>query len=690
MKQPRQAWIKSQIGFTNGFGWASLLEARKSVVAGGKMNWIKIGLISLFSLVMGNIAQAQSDKGDTILVLDASGSMWAKLGERHRIQIARDVFAQLMEELPPEQALGVVAYGHRRKSDCSDIQQIADFGTARNTMVKRVQKLNPRGKTPLAGALEFAAKRLDHTNAAANVVLVSDGSDTCRQDPCAMAKKLNASSADFTVHVVGFDISDKSTEAQLQCIADETGGAYYPAGNQTELAAAFSSAFAAEASAAPGTPALLTLRATELEAGPVISTGLTWTIKGSLSGKEIIVLRNAGPVALEVAPGLYDIHVRRVADGAEANVERMRVRPGVDRSEVLPLDFDFSASVRPFDGPELAVNSDVTVLWEGPARNADYLAIASVDAADDAYLTRTFVEPGKPASLPVPIDPGTYEIRYVLGEPPHVLARETVQALDVIALMMAPDTAPANGVLTVDWRGPGYEEDLLTIVPAGASEEELGNIVFTSAGQPAQLRVPHEPGLYELRYVLAGQRTLARRALEVQESDSVIVRLKAPDSTTIGSWFDIELEGPEGNLALVDGSGVEHARVDIAGAGPAKLQAPYLPGAFSLQYVDSNGASLVSAPIEIKDVAVDITAPVEVRASRPFLAKVSGPFFEGDLLMIADPGNPDAITDRLELVNEETRLQLLAPPRPGAYELRYLLRGKRVIASQVLDVRGKI
>ena len=96
-------------------------------------------LISVFLLGLAGVNPALSAEGRTILVLDASGSMWAKLGERHKIEIARDVFAQLMTDLPEERELGVVAYGHRRKSDCRDIQEIAGFDTARETMIKRVR-----------------------------------------------------------------------------------------------------------------------------------------------------------------------------------------------------------------------------------------------------------------------------------------------------------------------------------------------------------------------------------------------------------------------------------------------------------------------------------------------------------------------------------------------------------------------
>jgi len=172
----------------------------------------------------------------------------------------------------------------------------------------------------------------------------------------------------------------------------------------------------------------------------------------------------------------------------------------------------------------------------------------------------------------------------------------------------------------------------------------------------------------------------------------VLARLVAPDAANIGARFELNWEGPSGNgekIELLDPDGIQAATIDLTNTGPAWVQAPLRPGMFTLLYSDGFGDQLVSAPLEIRDVDVAIKAPAEVWASRPFIARVTGPFLEGDMLMIADPQNPEAVTDRLALFESEERLQLLAPLSPGEYEIRYLLRGKRVIASQTLAVLEK-
>ncbi|MEL6961360.1 MAG: VWA domain-containing protein [Pseudomonadota bacterium] len=170
-----------------------------------------------------------------VLVLDASGSMWGQIEGTHKITIARDVISGLLENWDPNVHLGVTAYGHREKGNCADIETLAPLGKVnRSSIMASIETLNPKGKTPLTDAVRQAAKQLRHTEERATVILVSDGKETCDADPCAAAAELEASGVDFTVHVVGFDL-DAEEKAQLQCIADGTGGQFLNAANASEL-----------------------------------------------------------------------------------------------------------------------------------------------------------------------------------------------------------------------------------------------------------------------------------------------------------------------------------------------------------------------------------------------------------------------------------------------------------------------
>ena len=104
-------------------------------------------------------------------------------------------------------------------------------------LAQPVNRLQPRGKTPLSAAVQQAAEALKYTEKRAAVILVSDGKETCGADPCALGRALKKNGIDFTVHVVGFGVK-RVEEKGLRCLAKETGGIYVRADDPKSLARA--------------------------------------------------------------------------------------------------------------------------------------------------------------------------------------------------------------------------------------------------------------------------------------------------------------------------------------------------------------------------------------------------------------------------------------------------------------------
>ena len=191
-------------------------------------------------VALGTLGTAHAEGEDTMLVLDASNSMWGQIDGVNKIVIAKDVLEGLLYRLPEERRLGLVAYGHRRKGDCEDIETLADVGAARNDLRDQVRGLTPRGKTPLSASVAHAAEALGYTERKSTVILVSDGIETCDFDPCELARTLEENGVDFTVHVIGFDVRVED-RATLQCLATETGGTFLAASDADELSDALTS-----------------------------------------------------------------------------------------------------------------------------------------------------------------------------------------------------------------------------------------------------------------------------------------------------------------------------------------------------------------------------------------------------------------------------------------------------------------
>ncbi|MCC2096741.1 MAG: VWA domain-containing protein [Hyphomicrobiales bacterium] len=181
------------------------------------------------------LAAGKTGSQNVIMVLDSSGSMAGKINGIRKIDIARKAVRSIVGSLDTRINLGLIAYGHRRKGDCGDIQTIYPIGTKnRAALSSAIDQLRPVGKTPLSAAVRQAANQMKYTEEKATVILVSDGKETCDADPCQLGKQLKARGVDFKVHVVGFNIR-RGDEAGLQCLANNTGGIYVSANNAGAL-----------------------------------------------------------------------------------------------------------------------------------------------------------------------------------------------------------------------------------------------------------------------------------------------------------------------------------------------------------------------------------------------------------------------------------------------------------------------
>ncbi|MDC7261212.1 VWA domain-containing protein [Shinella sp. HY16] len=196
-------------------------------------------------LLAGLLAATETIAADkTMIVLDASGSMWGQIGGRSKIEIARETLGTVLKSVPAGTELGLMVYGHREKGSCSDIELAVPPGAGTGEAITSfVSGLNPKGKTPLTQSVEQAADILKYTEDKATVVLVTDGLETCEADPCALASALESKGVDFTTHVVGFGLTEEEGK-QVACLAENTGGKYFQASDASQLVAALTATVA--------------------------------------------------------------------------------------------------------------------------------------------------------------------------------------------------------------------------------------------------------------------------------------------------------------------------------------------------------------------------------------------------------------------------------------------------------------
>jgi Ca-activated chloride channel family protein len=89
--------------------------------------------------------------------------------------------------------------------------------------------------TPMTESIRQAAEDFTYSAERNNlIILLSDGIETCDEDPAEAVKFLQELGIDFTIHVIGLDVDDAARE-QLQQLAAVAGGIYHDADSEADL-----------------------------------------------------------------------------------------------------------------------------------------------------------------------------------------------------------------------------------------------------------------------------------------------------------------------------------------------------------------------------------------------------------------------------------------------------------------------
>jgi Ca-activated chloride channel family protein len=199
----------------------------------------RTGLVIILASMSLSFASETRAEGNVLyFILDASGSMWERAGGKPRIVIAKETLSNLIEQTPAQIRAGVTVYGHRRKGDCSDIEEIVSLKNldpmAKFRAKERISSINAMGKTPITDSIQQTVDRLKGEEGESTIVLISDGLESCGKDPCALTRKLKSAGINFVMHVVGFGLMDHQKK-KLACIADAGEGTFFTADNASDL-----------------------------------------------------------------------------------------------------------------------------------------------------------------------------------------------------------------------------------------------------------------------------------------------------------------------------------------------------------------------------------------------------------------------------------------------------------------------
>ncbi len=651
-----------------------------------------ISAAALSCLTVG--AAVAQERPNTILVMDGSGSMWGQIDGVAKITIAQDVVRDLLADFPSEQGLGLTVYGHRERGECTDIETVVAPapGTA-GQITDAVSGIKPLGKTPMTDAVVAAAEALRYTEDKATVILVSDGVETCNPDPCAAARLLEEAGIDFTAHVVGFDVgSDAEALAQMQCIANETGGQFLTADSADQLTAALTQVAVAEPEPEPE-PALIPVTLTaviegtpELIEGPVL-----WDIEGANGLVADDVPGN--PIAGEVAEGSY------VATAYSTTREVALSRQFIAIGDAASVEISFPApvaSARLIAPAEAPKGSTIEVGWEAAVEEGDFIGIGRPDATGaNQWRNYTYTTEGNPVQLLMPPEEGPYLIRYFNGQSNEPIGETQIIATPVEVQLTAPAEAISGSEIEVAWVGPDYPDDYIGIGIVGASgANQWQNFAYTRAGSPAKLTVPAVEGEYLIQY-FSGQDRISFAQVPIAVTLPAVT-VSAPAEAIAGSILEIEWSGPgyDGDYIGIGPVGASGAKQWMNYAltrdgSPAKVTVPAVAGDYVVTYFAREGRTpLAETAVSVSLPEVTVSAPAEAIAGSILEIEWTGPGYDGDYIGIGPVGASGAKQwMNYTLTREGSPAKVTVPAVAGDYVVTYFAReGRTPLAETAVSV----
>jgi len=194
-----------------------------------------VSAIGNLEIVLSDEAQAQRGRlpKDILLVLDLSSSMADAIDGTPKIEIARMVLREIIEEMPEASTVGLRTFKGCGQSDLLVPLQPLD----RELLAAEVGVLETGSKTPLAYTIGEITEDLRDLEGPHLVILVTDGMETCGGDPVAAAGALAESGADILFRLVGYDPRSAGEAARQQFleITAAAGGYYVDAQSADEL-----------------------------------------------------------------------------------------------------------------------------------------------------------------------------------------------------------------------------------------------------------------------------------------------------------------------------------------------------------------------------------------------------------------------------------------------------------------------
>lgn len=338
------------------------------------------------------------------------------------------------------------------------------------------------------------------------------------------------------------------------------------------------------------------------------------------------------------------------------------------------------------------VGQPIELTWTGPSAEREFISIDEASANESSYGAYVYANARQPADLRAPDVPGTYAIRYHRGSNGYpVIATHPLEVADTTATFNAIGPVAAGAQVSIEWHGPAWERDFISIDPAGAGDRQYGQYAYARSS-PVVIRAPDQAGEYLVRYHLATTyRTIGQTTLTV---GGVTATLTAPAQARAGSEIEVAWQGPGERLDFIsiDADGAADRDYGVyayaSASNPVRLRLPDAPGRYRIRYhMGQSWAVIGSAPIDVTANTATVRGPASVTGGTELRVEWTGPDNVGDYITIVKAGA--AARDYLDYAytREGSTVVLRAPLDAGPHELRYMTgQSRQVLATAAIEV----
>ena len=644
----------------------------------------------------------------SMLVLDASGSMWGQIDGRAKIDIARDALKELIANWPPDAETGLVVYGHREKGNCQDIEVLIPPGPLDiKQMQAAIDRVSPKGKTPLSEAVQTAANRLKFTEQKATVILLSDGKETCDRDTCALGSELEKLGVDFTAHVIGFDVMKTEDQRGLRCLAENTGGDFFPASDAVELNDALKKTVDIQ-TAETAEEAILEV---SLSAPDSVLQGADFQVhieaQEGLDGRVHLYLKEGKKsiayqrIHAAKTGGYYPLVFRAPAQIGDYDLRFLSLRKKQVLAEIGVSVVEADIIIEAPD--EAITGSNIQVGLNAPDGIQGRVRLYADGASKPLATQRIFPSHTggyQAATLQLPSATGQYQLKF-LSMRNEELAQKNLRIVDAEILLQAPDSAMISTAVEVQLLAPPGLEGRVNLFTGGGKKALAQHRVFKDkSGQymPVSLRLPATPGDYVISFKSLRNEILAERAIEATPMEIV---LDAPAEVPAATKASVILNAPEGLQGRVylykSGQNrpitTQLLQTDQFGKyKPVVLQIPATLGEYEIALNSMKREILAKIPIEAIDSAIDIEVPQSALIKDYVeVVPVGPPELDGRIQLMANGSQKTISSQRVRTgtIEDYAPLRFKMPDQPGEYIFRMVSLYKENITEKSITVKAE-